>query len=525
MHLGKGETMKEKISKNRAQILTIFIFGMFPLVCALVYTLKDGYTPFDVYLPASYWNDELMYYKQVENVVKEGLSKGWFGFNEAHGAVYPFAAWSPVILVPWIVWGKLFGWNLTAPIVSSIVFSMIALAVFAWMVKPSVKESCIFLGLLAVFVPYTRYLLCGMPEAIFMALGIVFMGFSIRYCRREKISDLAVLFGICVFLMLARPYLGLFFLLPLWFGIKKYRWKGALAGVAAIGVTTLLYLWLAKNCIAPYLEPIMLTGWLSLFWEEGPGAGVSYAVNTLLDRFKTLFGEYFKKAVKYGHFPGSLFAVTGFTALLLGIRYVWALARKKEKELRSLWLFQFVITAGMVLALFLFYNMVDGSKHLMIFIVMAICLIAFAKEKYPVMKLLMAFVCVYFFMIKAIAPYDWQVAYDNGVLGIEAAELGSGLDQTMHLADSSDRFDNTVIWLASDVVDGESIVATWGLLYMVPEGFGINFCTQEYVMEHFDTLSSRYLAVLPGGEVEARLQESGAKCLAGTEHMAVYCRE
>lgn len=87
--------MKEKISKNRAQILTIFIFGLFPLVCALVYTLKDGHTPFDVYLPASYWNDELMYYKQVENVVKEGLSKGWFGFNEAHGAVYPFAAWSP----------------------------------------------------------------------------------------------------------------------------------------------------------------------------------------------------------------------------------------------------------------------------------------------------------------------------------------------------------------------------------------------------------------------------------------------
>ena len=167
----------------------------------------------------------------------------------------------------------------------------------------------------------------------------------------------------------------------------------------------------------------------------------------------------------------------------------------------------------------------EGSKHLMIFIVMGICLIAFAKEKYPVMKLLTFFVCVYFFMIKAIAPYDWQIAYDDGVLGMEAAELESGLDQTMHLEDSSDRFDNTVIWLASDVVDGESIAATWGLLYMVPEGFGINFCTQEYVMEHFDTLSSRYLAVLPGGEVEARLQESGAKRLAGTEHMAVYCRE
>lgn len=68
---------------------------------------------------------------------------------------------------------------------------------------------------------------------------------------------------------------------------KEISVEGSIGRVAAIGVTTLLYLWLAKNCIAPYLEPIMLTGWLSLFWEEGPGAGVSYAVNTLLDRFKT----------------------------------------------------------------------------------------------------------------------------------------------------------------------------------------------------------------------------------------------
>ena len=517
--------MKEKIYKNRKQIITIIIFGIFPLICAMIYTLKDGHTPLDVFLPASYWNDELMYYKQVENIVSGGLSKGWFGYNEMHGNIYPFAVWSPAILLPWILWGKIFGWNLVAPVVSSIVFNMVALAIFAGIVKPSVKESVFFLGLLAVFVPYTRYLLCGMPEAIYMALGILFMGLSICYCRKPDRKILIFLFAIVMFATLARPYWGLFFLWVWWFAVRKYNWRGFILGLFAVIATVGIYAWISQTCTAPYLEESVQTGWLFLFKDQGVVEEIRYVINTLIEKAHVLFGEYLKRAVKYGLLSGAMFAVSGLVIVLLGVKYIKDMIKKEENAIRELYVLQFIITSGMILAIFLFYKMGEGSKHLMIFIVTAICLIAFAKEKYPVMKFLTAFVCVYFFMVKAIAPYDWQVAYDDGVLGTEAAELESQLDQAMHLTDSSDRFDNTVIWLASDVVNGESIAATWGLLYMVPEGFGINFCTQEYVMEHFDTLSCRYLAVLPGGEVEARLQESGAKRLAGTEHMAVYCRE
>ena len=35
--------------------------------------MKDGHVPGDVFLPSSYWNDELMYFKQVEAVVSHGL--------------------------------------------------------------------------------------------------------------------------------------------------------------------------------------------------------------------------------------------------------------------------------------------------------------------------------------------------------------------------------------------------------------------------------------------------------------------
>lgn len=38
----------------------------------------------------------------------------------------------------------------------------------------------------------------------------------------------------------------------------------------------------------------------------------------------------------------------------------------------------------------------------------------------------------------------------------------------------------------------------------------INHCSQDYVMEHFDNIRSRYIAVVPGGIVERKLEESGA---------------
>jgi hypothetical protein len=91
----------------------------------------------------------------------------------------------------------------------------------------------------------------------------------------------------------------------------------------------------------------------------------------------------------------------------------------------------------------------------------------------------------------------------------------------MVLADTRDRFDNTVIWLASDVVNGESISAPWGYLYMIPEGFGINFCFQEYVMENLWELKSAYIAVMPEGDVDKALREK-RPVIAEVEHMKVY---
>lgn len=52
---------------------------------------KDGKSVTDIYLPASEWNDELIYYKQVEVAVNYGESIGYYGYNESHAEVSSFA--------------------------------------------------------------------------------------------------------------------------------------------------------------------------------------------------------------------------------------------------------------------------------------------------------------------------------------------------------------------------------------------------------------------------------------------------
>ncbi|MGN1147699.1 MAG: hypothetical protein ACI4TB_04700, partial [Lachnospiraceae bacterium] len=275
--------------QNKGIILLTGIFALFPLLCAWIYCLKDGHLLSEIYLPASYWNDELMYYKQVESVVNYGLSQGWFGYNEAHGSVFPFGAWSPVILIPWVLWGLLFGWNLLSPIYANIAANMLAMAGFALLVRPKRKQSVWILGLLALFVPYTRFMVSGMPEALFMAFGIWFVALTISYVKQNKLWKLVVLFVIAVFLTLARPYLGLLFLIPVWFAFRRKPFMGTVISVVIMALTALGYVWVSKTCSSTYVEAIIEAAWLDVFFTDGLDAGLGYLWNTLVEKFIFLF--------------------------------------------------------------------------------------------------------------------------------------------------------------------------------------------------------------------------------------------
>ena len=53
---------------------------------------------------------------------------------------------------------------------------------------------------------------------------------------------------------------------------------------------------------------------------------------------------------------------------------------------------------------------------------------------------------------------------------------------------------------------------------------GISCCYPEYVTENFQSLKSRYIAAIPGGEVARLCEEAGYALLYSDQDMAFYDR-
>lgn len=190
------------------------LLALLPVVCCMVYCAMQGKSIGDVYLPCSEWNDELFYFKQVEGIVNYGYPQGYFGFNESHALKLSFAAWSPVLVFPWIFWGVLFGWNMMSPVICNIFLMTLACFLFVWLVKPGWKQLGITSLLFCLYTPFVRYMLSAMPEVICFSLLIIFYSLAINYLNRERTVKLVILFVLSGLFTLMRPYALLFMLLP-----------------------------------------------------------------------------------------------------------------------------------------------------------------------------------------------------------------------------------------------------------------------------------------------------------------------
>lgn len=207
--------------RERMTCLRAVILACLPLIACLVYCAARGQSIGQVYLPSSERNDELIYYKQVEAILRYGYPRGYFGFNESHALRLSFAAWSPALMLPWVLWGLVFGWNLLSPVLCNIFLLTAAMLLFGLLAKPDWKQMGVTTLLFFLFVPFTWYMLCGMPEIGCISLLLVFYGTAVAWLRRQRGWQLAVMFLLAGLLTLMRPYLLLFLFLPAYFWIFR----------------------------------------------------------------------------------------------------------------------------------------------------------------------------------------------------------------------------------------------------------------------------------------------------------------
>ena len=510
--------------KKHERILWAMVMALLPPLVCLVTCILEGRMPADAYLPASEWNDELIYYKMVEGIVDYGYPRGYFGFNESHSALFSFAAWSPVLVWPWILWGLIFGWNLYSPFVCNVVLLSLAMFLFVWLVHPTGKQKGILAVLFAAFPPFTRYMLSGMPEVICFVMVIAALALIISYMEEELKSRLVFLFILTALMTLMRPYLIVFMVFPLYFLIKKGKWAGLLGDLGILAVTAGSYAMIKKYFSAEYFTPLFRTEFIDAFRDTGLWGGIKNILYQLIYKSK----EYFAMLIegfRSGLAAGAYFA--GFWLVLLILLVQTAVSfRKKEKNRTLLYGGLALCFLAMWAALLLMYKPYEGSKHLVTFIVAGIFAISLMETRFYKKMIVTAAVFVYLYSVLGQAhPYDYQIPYKSGELEESVAYWQRVFHEEMSLQkEDSPNYDNVVIWTLYDYdrADGTQNMTPWQYLYGLPEGFGISCCYSEYVTEHLEEIQSKYLIVLPGGSVEALLQEKGIVPLAERDNVILY---
>ena len=554
--------------RERGTCLRAAVLACLPVIACLVCCAARGQGIGQVYLPSSERNDELIYYKQVEAILEYGYPRGYFGFNESHALRLSFAAWSPALMLPWVLWGLLFGWNLLSPVLCNLFLLAGAMLLYGMLAKPDWKQTGIISLLFFLYMPFSWYMLCGMPEIGCMSLAIVFYGAAAGWLRRRRGGLLAVMFALAGLLTLMRPYFLLFLLLPAYFwifrdaaggsrgmadsggtgekgrasgrggkpGEGRIRW-GAVLGTAAVFAAVLgAYAWIGHFLAAAYFRPLYRMDWLTAFFQKGLGGGLKNLFGSLYYSGRE-FVSYMKQGMVSGLPAGGIFCCYVVMLLILcwqSVRDVVALRRleaggERRRELGGQLALEghlaFSFLAMLFATLLLMSNFHDGCKHLLTFLAAGIFPIARMRTVYWKKAILtgVAFAFVFFYHGAAFEAYQPTFYQEAVALGLEG--FGADVERELALAgDAGPSYDNTVIWVLSDELPEGPRYTGWQYLYALPPGFGINCCTAEYVTENFRSLRSRYLCVVPGGPVEEACRLMEYEEIAGNEHAVLYRR-
>ena len=316
-------------------IICIIILGLLPVLSVLI---RNIVSPAPVSLLTSQWNDELFYFKQVESIIDYGYPRGYYGFNESKALSLSFAAWSPVLVWPWVIFGFLFGWTQNLVFVYNLIIYVIAMLAFGALVKPNVKQTAVISVWFLSFFLNARYIYSSMPEVICFSHLIIYWALMISYLRGGKKSELGGAIVLAILMTFMRPYLILFLAFSLVVMIVTAK-RGrkiidTILAIATFGVTAFVYYLLNHFLSAEYLLPFFYTDFITTFFTEGIGAGIHHLFGTLYYKGRDFLG-FMKGAFTADSAPGIFFWIFTIMMLLQFIMSVGDIRKMLPKKAKS----------------------------------------------------------------------------------------------------------------------------------------------------------------------------------------------
>ena len=517
------EFFKEK--KNKKMIWKCLFALLFPFALCLVYCLLRGIRLSDIYVPSSKNNDTLFYYKLTEAVRYNLYPRGYFGFNESHAANLTFAAWSPLMLLPWALASLLFGWGVKSAVFINILLFSIAFAIFVYLTDLE-KEKILFIIILySIFPSFFIHIMSILPEAVTAGLALILLGLSYRIANDEKNDHKAsfvFLILITSFLTLLRPYMVLFFFIPVALSFKKKKIFFAFLSIILTFVSIIGYFAVAKYFTADYFTPLFNLDIIKLFLHGRFTEGFYSSVYVIRDMGKEILLQ-MKDAFSYGLTSGTHYVLLAFefvTVLILAFF-------KKNKQFTIIAFTYIIAVAGVFGAIVLLLQKAnEGGRHIWVFCILGIVVIALFKEGVEsiIPKLAIAALLIVFVVRGAVVPTDYDVPFDKGNVK-ETVNAWEDIfeKENVGLSDNTG-YENTVIWVFIDYVDDKQVVTEYNGLYAMPKGFGISCCTPDYVLNSFDKLQSKYIFTYDGALVAKKCEEANYRLIGRYGKSVMYER-
>lgn len=490
------------------------VCGLIPILSCILYCAFRGQSLNSIYLPDTACSDEIFYYKMVEGAVKFGSPLGYFGYNESHALVSSYGVWSPVLLMPWILWGKVFGWGYSSPIICNICMLSFGFIVFAVSAKPTWKQTISIALLFIAVTPYARYELSGMPEAIGYTLIIIIYGIMYSYFEKEKIYKLILMLLLITVLSLMRPYFMVFLLLPGILWLRRSKAGGAVAALAVI-LNLAGYKLITHYFTSSYFYSSMATDFVDAFKKEGFLAGCSFLLHKIYDKWIIIRWN-MSLGIRQGFTDGQIYFACCIAILFLVIWFLTDCIRIRRCEsdkdrnigrdiiVESGQLSAFVI---MLLAIIVLYQIPEGSRHVLVFL-LGFIIVGAMRDDHLLKKTVIMAVFAYLFIMRHDDISGYLVPYSNGETAREVENWDSMFSSCISLNPvDAPGYDNVIDWVIEDYVDGEMQEIPWKVLFALPEGIGISCCLPQYVIENIDELNSRYIIAVPDGQIDRLCRE------------------
>ena len=295
-----------------------------PVVISSIFlALEKGHQSLFSIMPA--WNDEDFYFNQIKSILEYGQPLGYYGYDGSHAAVGNFGAHGWFILMPYVIFCRIFGLHFNSIAVVNLIMLMVAVFTYEMLFKPTIKRAVLFTTLIGSPMLVFYINTCMMEgENYFWAIMTAVLMAHLAWNNGGKKAKAALAIIIIMAILSKVTWAVLIFPFVLIL-LKDKEIKGIVKTAIAGGVTLVgggTGYFIYNIFTAPYFEgTYFIDIYLGQITQQGIVSGLIYIVKqfvkNMLSTF-SLYGEWWIEISK------DYILVVALLALLY-----WILYRKK----------------------------------------------------------------------------------------------------------------------------------------------------------------------------------------------------